>query len=149
MALAMIPVNVGTPCALHFGFFFEKSPPRMRAFRVCAIFSIVFLLLLAFSLFVFASVHYHNWWSLFVWPICLLAFLTPAVCYNYVNAADELGWSVAAVLFLGSYAVPMLAWYNPQPTGGMHWGAVLLFYGVLTCLCWAYVLWLKIFVYYK
>jgi hypothetical protein len=141
----------------------------MRAFRVCAIFSIVFLLLLAFSLFVFASVHYHNWWSLFVWPICLLAFLTPAVCYNYVNtSADdatfrdqthvddatfrncrELGWSVAAVLYLGSYAVPMLAWYNPQPTGGMHWGAVLLFYGVLTCLCWAYVLWLKIFVYYK
>ena len=139
----------------------------MRGPRVCGIFSIVLLLLVSTTAFTFACAHYHNWWSLFIWLACALAFFTPAVCYNYTDSGEdlafhdvsqrvdettfrncrELGWSMAAVFLLGSYGIPVLAWYNDPP--GFHWGGVLIVYGSLTCAVWAYVLWLRIFVFYK
>jgi hypothetical protein len=132
----------------------------MKGSRVCAVFSLVFLLLAGGWLFVFACVHYSNWWSLFIAIPCIAAFISPAICYAY-NTDDmgiprdvqidpaqlatcrEVGWSTGGVLSLLAYMIPVLAWYN----SGFHWGGVLMVYGTLTCLSWSYILWLRVFVF--
>lgn len=127
----------------------------------CGLFAFVTLILLFVGLLLFACIHWHNGWSFFVLVPCLIAFFTPAVCYGYNREDDlhlqdtgnmnqmtfhtcrELGWVVAAMLLLCAYAVPVLAWYN----AAFHWGGVITVHVALTCLLWAYILWIRIFVF--
>lgn len=90
----------------------------------------------------------------------MVTFYSPAVCFNYRTDDDtpvgvdhidqqrlktcrELGWTVALVVFLFSYGIPVLAWYN----SGFPWSGVVQVHGTLTCFAWSYVLWLKMFVF--
>lgn len=131
----------------------------MRGARVAAVFSLISLILGGASLLVFVCVHYANWWSLFILLPCILAFISPAICFGYETAdfamldvemnketfssCRELGWSLGILLWAFAFVVPILAWYN----SGLHWIAVLLVDVSVTCLLWSYVLWLRVFVY--
>lgn len=124
----------------------------MMAMSACALIGAVLL--------VFACVHWHNWWSLFIVLPCLIAFFLPAVYYGYEDedsARDhtrgymdpdslrnyrELTWAISTLLLLSAYGVPALAWYN----SGFPWPGVLVVDGALTAALWAYVLWLRVFV---
>ncbi len=135
----------------------------MKWGRVVSIFFLVFLMLAGLVLLFYACAHTRNWWSLFILFSSIIVFYSPAVCYNYrsdsddnnfvgVDAIDqqrlktcrELGWTVALVVFLFSYGIPVLAWYNST---AFPWTGVVQVHGTLTCFAWSYVLWLKMFVF--
>lgn len=107
----------------------------------------------------FACIHWENWWSILIWAPCVVAFVVPGICYNYNSESvdlmninmdaqkfrnlRDLGWTIAAMLLLVSYLIPVLAWYN---TGFDYWGVVTVFVSI-TALVWVYLLWLRIFVF--
>lgn len=126
--------------------------------RPCGILWMVVFLCASLGLLVFACIHWRNGWSLFVALPCLLAFFVPALCLNYtpLNEIDmshihhsaatmqsyrELGWTLALILLLLAYGVPILAWYN----SGFAVAGTALVQVALTLLVWAYLLWLRVF----
>jgi hypothetical protein len=132
------------------------------SFRLIGIFVLVSCALASIATLLFACIHWHNWWSLFVAAPLFVAFLVPSVCFSY-NAMDdlplnempmdpgtftscrELGWAMAGILLLFSYSVPVMLWYNSM---AFPWQAALVvILGSLTSVMWAYVLWLRIFVF--
>lgn len=131
----------------------------MKGSRICAVFSLVLLFVGGFALLLFACIHYSNWWSIFIFAPCFIAFITPAICYGYdttdialmdvqverdhLVTCRELGWSVSVVLALVAYSIPVLAWYN----SGFYFGGVLVVDGTLMCWLLTYVLWLRVFVF--
>jgi len=133
----------------------------MQGARQVGILFLVLLILFGLFLLVFGCSHYSNWWSLFILPVLIIAFIAPSLTYNYNNMEDiafradqhvdemtvrncrDCMWSVAFVLLLFAYSVPVLAWYNSN----MAYGAVLVEFGSITCFAYSYVLWLKIFVF--
>jgi cobalamin synthase len=134
----------------------------MKWGRIFAIFFLVFLLLAGIVLLFYACAHHHNWWSIFVLLSAIVTFYSPAICYNYRTDDDtpvgmdhideqrmktcrELGWTVALVVFLFSYGIPVLAWHG----SGFAWAGVVMVHVALTCFAWSYVLWLKMFVFVK
>ncbi len=118
--------------------------------------SLVFLLAAGLSLLLFVCVHYQNWWGLFVLMACSVAVVVPNVCFSYdprhVSLLDidmeeeafvrcrELGWSVGIIMWLFSYAIPVLAWYN----SGLRWDAVLQLYACITFFGWSFLLWRRV-----
>lgn len=129
-----------------------------RHARLCGNVSIVVFLVLHFGLLFFACSHWNNWWSLFVWPPCIVAFFAPAICFNYDSTDSVLhdvqweaetfqncrdfGWALAGVLALCAYLPPALAWYNSRFSPG---GALMVDAAVML-LHWVYLLWLRIYV---
>ena len=126
--------------------------------RFCAILWMVILLFVAIGLLLFACIHWHNGWSIFMALPCVLAFFVPALCFNYTppeeldtthfaydaattQSCRELGWTIALVLLLGAYGIPVLAWYN----SGFSVAGAALAQVALTALVWAYLLWLRVF----
>ena len=120
--------------------------------RIFGLVVLVACTLASCALLIFACAHWHKWWSLFAVLPCVLALLAPHPCYGYqpqdaVNtqlddesfrACRELGWATAALLWLTTYAVPVLAWYNSTfPLAG-----VLVVDGAITCAEWAMILWI-------
>ena len=133
----------------------------MQGAHFAGLLTFVLLLLFGFIFFFHACFHYGDFWSLFMLIPVTLAFLSPAVCFGYNRQEDvylnsgsmgaqefrncrELGWSFALILLLGSYGIPVLAWYNAN----LWWAGVVEVYVGLTCWIWAYIIWLKIFVFY-
>jgi len=127
-----------------------------RRITLCASVCFVFLLVAHFSLLIFACVHWHDWWSLFVWLSFAVALFFPIACRNYEPAdhvehtmspaeyqnCRELGWSFCVILGILAYGVPVLSWYN----GGIPLGGVLVVFGAITCALWSYVLWYTVHV---
>jgi hypothetical protein len=90
-----------------------------------------------------------------------MAIFIPALCYNYNQIQDvafrndahvdeitfrncrELGWSFALIMLIWTFFIPVLAWYN----SGFYYGGVLVEFSSITCFCWSYVLWLRIFIF--
>jgi hypothetical protein len=129
----------------------------MRA-RFWAILWMVILTFTFVGLLLFATIHWHNFWSFFVVIPCILAFFVPNLCLNYTPTEEldtthihwdaattqncrELGWTLAAILLLSSYGIPVLAWYN----AGFAWPGAMTVHIALTLLIWAYMLWLRVF----
>lgn len=129
----------------------------MRA-RFCALLWMVLLAFTAVALILFATIHWQNFWSLFIALPCAVAFFVPALCFNYqpLDEVDtthvrydaetfqncrEFGWVLAVAFILSAYGIPILAWYNDAFACG---GAVVIQIA-LTCLVWAYLLWLRVF----
>ena len=125
------------------------------------IFSLILLLLFGCILLTHACVHYADFWSLLVVVPAVIAFFSPAVCYGYNRMDDvfrnagnmdaetfrscrEMGWAIAGVLLMASYGVPVLAWYN----AALGWPGVIEVDMALNCWVWAYLIWLRIFVFY-
>lgn len=133
----------------------------MQGARQIGNISLVFLILIGNFLLFFGCSHYGNWWSLFIIPVLILAIIVPGFCYNYNQIEDiafrsdqhvdeltfkscrEAGWSIAFVLLMFAYCVPVLAWYN----SAFNYGGVLVEFGSITCFSYSYALWLKIFVF--
>jgi len=131
-----------------------------RRARLLAMMGMSACALLGISLLIFACAHWHNWWSLFTFLPCLIAFFLPALYFGYddedtardqtkksmdpdtLRNCRELTWALSSLLLLSSYGVPVLAWYN----SGFHWHGVLVVDGALTAAMWAFVLWLRVFV---
>lgn len=130
--------------------------------RFFGILSFVLLVLFGFVFLFHACVHYSDFWSLLLVLPVVLAFFSPAVCYGYNREDDvfrsmgsnmsaetfrscrELGWAMSAVFFVGSYGIPVLAWYNAN----LGWMGVVEVHAALTCWLWAYLAWLRIFVFF-
>lgn len=135
----------------------------MQGARQIGVLALVFFILIGLFLFFFGCSHYTNWWSLFILPVLIAAFIVPSLCYNYNAVEDiafradehvdeltfrgcrELGWATAFVLLIFAYCVPVLAWYND----GFMYSGVLVEFGSITFFAYSYVLWLKIFVFVK
>ena len=130
--------------------------------NLVAIFSLVFLSLLGFFLLLHACFHHHDFWSLTIFIPAIIAFFVPAICFGYQKEQDvllrddvmdqqsfrncrELGWSVSGVLLLATYLIPVLAWYNAN----LGWGGAVMVQIALTCWVWAFIVWLRIFVFYQ
>lgn len=126
--------------------------------RFCAILWMVLFLAAGIGLLLFACIHWRNGWSLFMALPCLLAFFVPALCLNYTPLEDldtshiahdpatmqscrELGWTIAVVLVLLAYGIPVLAWYNSE----FNVVGAALAQVALTLLIWAYLFWLRVF----
>ena len=133
----------------------------MRHAHFAGIFFFVTELLVGTILLCYACFHYGDFWSFFVVVPAAVAFFTPAVCYGYNRESDdfansaqmeaetfrscrELGWALAAVLLMGSYGIPVLAWHNAS----LGWAGVIQVHAALNCWVWAYIIWLRIFVFY-
>lgn len=139
----------------------KKGPPplKMHFFGILS-----FLLLILFGcIFLFhACFHYSDFWSLLIVVPSILAFFSPAVCYGYNRGDDvfrsmgssmdaqtfkscrEMGWAIAFVLLTGAYGIPVLAWYNAN----LGWLGAIEVHASLTCWMWAYIIWLRIFVFF-
>jgi hypothetical protein len=131
-----------------------------RRARLLAMVALSACALLSIFLLIFACVHWHNWWSLFVILPYLIAFFLPAIYFGYddedtardqtkgkmdpdsLRNCRELTWAISSLLLLSTYGIPVLAWYN----SGFHWHGVLVVDGALTSALWAFVLWLRVFV---
>ena len=129
--------------------------------RAAVIFSMLTLILFGFLLLLFSNFHWHNFWSLFILLDLVVAAIVPSMCYNYnsdelaFRAGDaqinektfrncrELGWSMAVVMLLFAFAIPLLAWFN----SGFYFGGVLLVDLSITSITLAYLLWLHVFVF--
>ena len=133
---------------------------KMNA-HFAGIFSLILLLLFGCILLTHACVHYADFWSLLVVVPAVIAFFSPAVCYGYNRMDDvfrnagnmdaetfrscrEMGWAIAGVLLMASYGIPVLAWYN----AALGWPGVIEVDMALNCWVWAYLIWLRIFVFY-
>lgn len=135
----------------------------MNPAKGLAVFSLVLLSLLGASLLLFCCIHYRpaGWANLCIVPVLLVAFVAPAICMGYnsdervvlehvdmdantFQSCRLLGWSVASVLLLFSYAVPRLAWYNST---SFTWHGVVFMDADLTCIVCAFILWLRVFVF--
>lgn len=123
-----------------------------------AIFFLVTSALTAVATLLFACIHFqHGWWCLLILPPLVVAFLVPAICmgYNDINEAIKvvdmerpefencrmLGWSIAAVLVLLAYSVPIIVWYNSTFS---YVGALVVDYSITSTL-WAFWLWRRVF----
>lgn len=133
----------------------------MKGCRLLGILSLVSLIMIGVFLLFFGCSHWHNWWPLFIFPTMIFAIIVPGCCYNYNAIEDiplrqdqhvdevtfrncrELGNVIALLLFVFCYAIPVLAWYNEA----YSYAGVLVEFASITCFCWAYVLWLRIFVF--
>lgn len=125
--------------------------------KVFAIFGQLFLILISFVLLFFTCIHYANFWSYFIILPVGIAFFVPVICFGYsqsheqnsdldpqrLQSCKQFGWSLTIVLFIATYGIPVLAWYN----SGFYWGGVLLIFTVLTFWGWAYLLWIRVFVF--
>lgn len=126
--------------------------------RIAIIIGIVALIASGLGIFLFACIHYHNWWSLFVWMSLAMALIMPNICYGYkteplhlVEGAEikestlrtcrEVGWAFSFSFWLLSYMIPILAWYND----GFYFVGALLIMVALDALALAYILWLLVF----
>jgi hypothetical protein len=132
----------------------------MQGARFCALLAFCILLALTLSLSFFACVHFRNWWSMLIFPPCVVAFLVPQICFVYSankwsaleddgfpddhvrQGCRDMGKALAFVITFCTYLVPVLAWYN----AGFHWGGVLIIDVAITALLWAFVLWYQVFV---
>ena len=133
----------------------------MKGLSFLGIFSLVLFLLLGGIFLFHACFHNDDFWSLFIFVPGVMAFFSPAVCFGYADrdaqernmptlypetrhACVEMGWAVAGVLLLGAYGIPVLAWYNAR----LHWTGVLEVDAALNCWVYAYIIWLRIFVFH-
>ena len=129
--------------------------------RLIGIVLLVASIMIGLFLLFFGCSHWQNWWSLFIVPSLVVAIFIPALCYGYNRVEDvafridapvdeitfrncrELGVAMAGLMLIWTFFIPILAWYNSN----FHFGGVLVEFGSVTCFCWAYVLWLRIFVF--
>lgn len=125
-----------------------------------AIFFLVTCALNAVATLLFACIHFaHGWWCLFIIPPLAVAFLAPAVCLGYNELNDALlinvemdrhafencrmlGWSIAGVLVLFTYCVPIIVWYNST----FSYAGVLIIDLSVNSVLWAFTLWLRVFI---
>jgi len=133
----------------------------MRFARLTGIILFVIFLFVGVGFLFFSCIHYQNYWALFVVVPCVVAFIAPAICYGYdqedlafkhiemdeqsFRTCRELGWAVAIILFLATYGVPVLAWWN----AAFAWQGCVLVHATLTVWCFGYILWLRIFVFVR
>jgi hypothetical protein len=130
----------------------------MASARSYAISAVALLIALAIGLLLFGCIHWRNAWSLFILLPYALAIFVPNICRNCTpfdelpqqditmdEAAQkncrELGWTLAIVLLLTMYCVPVLAWYN---AGFGVWGAVVVMVAD-TAFIWVYLLYVRVF----
>lgn len=130
--------------------------------NLIGIFSLVAFSLSGLFLLCFACFHHQNFWSFLVFVPAVAAFFVPAICFGYQKEefvtlnedlmdrqsfrnCRELGWSVSALLLLVTYLVPILAWYNTS----FPYTGVIKVEIAITCWVWAFIIWLRIFVFYS
>lgn len=141
--------------------------PRLegRHLKLGAIFAMMSLLSTAVGLYLWVAFHHGHVWSLIlVSTLHFAALFSPAFCFGY-NTEDpqfllsgggmdeqtflncrDLGWIGTVVFFLLSFVVPASAWYASDGTAPPMMGVVCEYVGN-ACMGWAYVLWLRIFVF--
>jgi hypothetical protein len=56
----------------------------------------------------------------------------------------EAGWVVGGLFYVSSYGIPVLVWYN---AAAFPWTGVILMDATLVLFGWAYILWLRIFIF--
>lgn len=124
-----------------------------------AIFFLVTCALTAVATLLFACIHFpHGWWCMLIVLPLVIAFLVPAICLGYNDFDDALkqvdmerpqfencrmlGWSVAAVLVLFTYSVPIIVWYNSST---FSYVGVLVVDCSITSALFSFVLWRRVF----
>lgn len=121
----------------------------------------VLFILIGFILFFFSCFHYQDFWSLFSLLALIVAYFSPALCFGYDDphmqeyrmkdmypetrkSMVEMGWAFGGIFFIISYIPPVLAWYNAH----LGWAGVVMIFTAITLWMWAYILRLKIFIFY-
>jgi uncharacterized membrane protein YhaH (DUF805 family) len=130
----------------------------MASARSCAISAIVILFFTAIGLLLFACIHWRNGWSVFILLPYMLAIFVPSLCKNCtpleqldtsniqwdeptIRNCRELGWTLALILLVSAYGIPVLAWYN---SGFACAGAAVVMVAQ-TALIWVYMLVVRLF----
>lgn len=135
-----------------------------RHAKMIGIFSMLMSLLLCIGSYLFVAFHYHHVWSLFCNAFFLFAVLiTPAVCFGYrtddpvfilkdVNMSQDdyrnwrdCGFVTAAVFFLVTYLMPVVAWYATKGKS-LPMGGVIIIFFANAFYAIAYMGWYKIFI---
>jgi len=134
-----------------------------REIKLISIFIFLILICAGAGLYLFVAFHYGHLWTLFLNSALLFtAFVSPAICYGYSGANEalllhntnmsehsflncrDLGYVFAATLFLLTFVFPIVAWYSSET---VSMGVVLVEFLANVAFSWAYVLWIRIFIY--
>lgn len=128
------------------------------------IFVMLVSLITCIGCYLFTVVHYHHAWSVFCNAFFLFCVLmTPAICFGYrtddpmfilkdVNMSEDdyrnwrdCGFVTAAVFFLLTYLMPVVAWFSTNAIGLPMGGVLCIYFGNM-CYAIAYIGWYKIFI---
>jgi len=132
-----------------------------RGVHFASVFLFVFFILIGFILIFFACFHYNDFWSLFSILALIIGYNCPALCFGYDDpnmqeyrmkdlypetrtSLAEMGWAFGGIFYLVSFLPPVLAWYNAH----LGWAGVVMVFMALTVWMWAYIMRLRIFIFY-